>query len=345
MTEVAQQPVLDFYMYPSIGTDDWRYTFVTAQVRVLESQMLNRVALLNIANAENYEQAAELLTGGEYALPPGERSFAKIEGILKQKRTAVRELFAELIIDESIVMVFRARDDFANMRLAMRRRLTEKPLGTDYSDEGNIDIELFEQVFEEENYKLLPYHIQEAIERAVLGYYQNKDIRQIDYAIDASQAGYNLRRAMELKSVFLTELFRMQIDLTNIRTMLRIKFTESEQRNVFLEGGYVELQRLEHALHIGYEAIGPLFFTTPYYRVVEPGVAYFTANNSFLKIEQHCEEHLTGFLKTTVQIVAGPQPLIAYLLMKESEIRTVRFLLTAKKNRLDTKLILDRLGE
>jgi V/A-type H+-transporting ATPase subunit C len=48
-------------------------------------------------------------------------------------------------------------------------------------------------------------------------------------------------------------------------------------------------------------------------------------------------------LKTTIQITAGPQPIIAYLLMKENEIRTVKLILTAKKNNLDTKLLLDRI--
>jgi vacuolar-type H+-ATPase subunit C/Vma6 len=43
-------------------------------------------------------------------------------------------------------------------------------------------------------------------------------------------------------------------------------------------------------------------------------------------------------------ITAGPQPIIAFLLMKENEIRTVRLILTAKKNHLDTKLILDRIS-
>lgn len=345
MAEVAEQSVLDFYTYPPVGADDWRYTFAAAQVRVLETFMLSRATLLDIANAENFEQAVELLAGGEYALPPGERSSADLERLLKSRRTEARELFAGLMIDEPIVELIRSRDDFANMRLALRRTLTGKPLGTDYSDDGNTKVELFEQVFEEENYNLLPYHMQEAIERSVLGYYQNKEIRQIDYAIDAYQAEHNLKKAGELRSVFLLELFRMQIDLTNIRTMLRLKFTESEQRNVFLKGGYVEEQRFKHALDIGYEAIAPLFFTTPYYDVLERGVAYFVANNSFLKLEQHSEEHLNGFLKTTSQITAGPQPVIAYLLMKENEIRTVRFLLTAKRNQLDTRLILDRLGE
>ena len=126
--------------------------------------------------------------------------------------------------------------------------------------------------------------------------------------------------------------------------MLRLKFTESEQRNVFLKGGFLEMKRLQRGVELGYEALAPLFFVTPYYRLVEAGAAYLTSDKSFLRIEQQCEEHLTGFLKTTVQITAGPQPIIAYLLMKENEIRTVRLILTAKKNNLDTKLILDRIS-
>jgi len=345
MTEVAEQAVLDFYTYPAIGADDWRYTFHTAQVRTLEIEMLSKAVLLDMANAENFEQAADLLSSTEYAVGRGGKNFAEVENILQQRRTAVRELFAELMIDEPITELFRTRDDFANMRLALRRTLTEKPVGTDYSNDGNVPAEIFEEVFEQENYTLLPLHMQEAVERAVLAYYQNKDIRQIDYAIDSEQAQYNLRKAQQLKSDFLTGLFRMQIDLTNIRTMLRLKFTESEQRSVFLEGGYVEIEQLKHGLDIGYETLTQLFFATPYHEVVELGANYFMSNKSFLKAEQQCEKHLMGFLKTTTQITTGPQPVIAYLLMKENEIRQVRLILTAKKNALETRLILDRLGE
>ena len=339
-----EQPIIDFYTYPPIGGDDWRYTFATARVRVLESQMLSPAALSDMANAESFEQAADSLGAGEYAIPKGDRAFADVENILQLRRSEARELFADLMIDKSLVKLIRVREDFANMRLAIRRKLTEKPLGTDYSNDGNVPAELFEEIFEEENYSPLPEYMQQAIERAVLTYYQQKDIRQIDYALDSLQAQYNLREADRLNSIFLLGLFRIQIDLTNIRTMLRLKFAESQQRNVFLSGGYVEPQRFIHALDVGYEAIAPLFFATPYYEVVESGITYFVPNKSFLRVEHNCEEYLMGFLRSTLQITAGPQPVIAYLLMKENEIRKVRLILTAKKNNLDTKLILDRIA-
>ena len=344
MVGTVEQTVLDFYMYPPVGEDDWRYAFQTAQVRALETRMLSVATLRDMANAEDFEQAADLLASSDYALPHGGRNFAEIENTLQTRRSAVRMLFEDLMIDKSAVELFKSRNDFANLRLALRRVLTEKPIGADYSSDGNVSPEVLEQVLGEENYGLFPDYMTEATEQAVLAYYENKDIRRIDYAIDRLQAEYNLRKAHQLESLFLIGLFRIQIDLANIRTMLRLKFTESEYRDVFLKGGFIELGRLERAVDAGYESQGQLFFSLPYHRLVETGSGYLASDESFLKLEKQCENYLTGFLKTTAQVTAGPQPVIAYLLMKENEIRNVRLILTAKKNSLDIKLILDRIS-
>jgi len=342
----SEQPVIDFYTYPPVGGDDWRYTFQTARVRALEMQMLTRATLLDMANTENFAQAADLLSATEYTLPSGGKSSTEIEDILLARRKALRQLFADLMLDKPLVHLFKTRDDFANLRLALRRVLTEKLVRTDYSDDGNAPPELFEKLFSEEADESvqLPDYMQQAADQATLAFYQNKDIRRIDHAIDGFQSQYNLKKARRLKSIFLLGLFRIQIDLTNIRTMFRLKFTESEQRNVFFNGGFIATERLLQAIDLGYESMAPLFFVTPYYRLVEAGATYLSSEKSFLKVEQQCDEFMTGFLKSTLQITAGPQPLIAYLLTKENEIRNVRLILTAKKNFLDTKLILDRIS-
>ncbi len=340
----SERTILDFYTYPSVGGDDWRYAFQTAQVRALEMQMLTRATLMDMANASDFASAAASLGASEYALAQGGRDFGAVEVVLQQRRAAVRERFADWMLDQRVVALFKSRDDFANLRLAVRRVVADVPIGTDYSPEGNVPPDTLRQAFEEEDYAALPEYAREAIEQGVLAYYQNKDIRQIDHAIDRVQADYRIRTAEELGSVFLLNLFRIEIDLTNLRTMLRLKFTEAEPRTVLLDGGFVELERFRCGLDLGYESLGPLFFVTPYHRLVEAGAAYVASEQSFLKIEQQCEEHLTGFLKSTVQITAGPQPIIAYLLMKEQEIRMMRLILTAKRNNLEAKVIVERVS-
>ena len=345
MNAVCKAPTIDFYTYPPVGGDDWRYTFAVAKVRALETLLLSRATLVDLVNASDFTAAIDMLSSTEYALPSGTKDFDQVEQMLLQKRSDVRDLFVSLMLDEPLVQLLKEKDDFANLRLALRRKLADKPVGVDYSDNGSIPAEEFEQVFEQENYSTLPMYMQEAIEQAVLAYYENKNVRDIDFALDAAQARYKISMACQLESEFLEGLFRIQVDILNIKTMLRLKFTESELRDVFVEGGYIEIERLKHGLDVGYEAVADLFFATPYYEMVDSGIDYLIANKSFLKLDAEADKYLAGFLKQTQQITAGPQPVIAYLLTKEGEIRTVRLILTSKKNNLQTQLILDRIGE
>jgi len=340
----SEETLFEFLTYPTVGADDWRYTAQSAQVRVMEMQLLTRATLLDMANAPDFAAAVSSLGAGDYALPQGTPRMDDVQTLLLEKRTAVREMFAEWMLDEVVVTLFKSRDDFANLRLALRRVLTDRPVGSDYSADGNVAPEVIEQVFDEENYALFPDYLAAVTEEAILAYYQDKKIPPIDYVIDRYEAEYKIAQAQQIGEPFLLNLFRLQIDLCNIRTVLRLKHIDAEQRNVLLPGGFLETDRLRQALEQGYEALGQLFFATPYHRVVDIGAGYLASDDSFLKIEQQCDEYLMGYLKSTSQITAGPQPIIAYLLLKESEIRTVRLILTAKRNLLDTKLILDRIG-
>ncbi|MHC5163042.1 MAG: V-type ATPase subunit, partial [Planctomycetota bacterium] len=290
-------------------------------------------------------EAAELLAGSEYAVDANADS-AQIEQMLMARRTETRAMFADLMLDEDIVTFLRAREDFANMRLAIRRIVTERPLGLDYSNEGNVPAEEFGEIFEQEYYERLPGYLQEAVEAAVLGYYDSKDIRRIDYEIDRCEAKWRLEQAQDIDSVFAMSIVRLRIDLSNIRTMLRLKLANREEETqFFIPGGFVDVDKYKQGLEAGLETIGQLFFATPYHELLEGAIPYLRSEKSFLKLEKECEDHVKGFLKTTRSIAAGPQPVIAYFLMKEAEIRTVRMVLVGKKNGLDAKLLLDRLGE
>jgi len=341
----AIQNEISFYRYPPTGTEDWRYAYPTAKVRVLELLMIPRSTFVDIANATSFAEAAELLAGTDYAVDAKADS-SQIEQMLRQQRTQTRRLFVDLMLDEEIVTFLRAREDFTNMRLAIRRVVMGKPLGLDYSDDGNVSAEEFGDIFEQESYERFPEYLQEAVEAAVLGYYEHKDIRRIDYEIDRVEAAWRLRQAAAGKLTFMLSLVRLRIDLGNLRTMLRLKMAgREEEANFFLPGGFVDTDKFVQGLEVGYEAISQLFYATPYFELLEASIPYLRSEQSFLKLEKECEDFVKGFLKTTRSIASGPQPVVAYFLMKEAEIRTVRMVLAGKKNGLSAKLILDRLGE
>ena len=341
----ATQNEISFYRYPPIGPENWAYAYQTARVRVLELSMIPRGTFVDMANAPGFAEAAEMLAGSDYTVEPNADS-AAIEQMLATQRAAVRQQFADLMPDDKVVKFLRAREDFTNMRLAIRRVVTERPLGLDYSNEGNVPAEEFEEIFEQENYERFPDYLQDAVEAAVLGYYEKKDIRRIDYELDRIEQDWRIKEATQTKQTFILSLARIRVDLNNIRTMLRLKMAEREEETeFFLPGGFVEVDKFVQGLETGLEGIAQLFFATPYAELLEAAIPYLRSEQSFLKLEKECEDFVKGFLKTTRSIASGPQPVVAYFLMKEAEIRTVRMVLTGKKNGLDAKLITDRLGE
>jgi len=344
MKNLTKQANTDFYLYPPIGRDDWRYVYQTAVVRTLQVRMLSKAAILDMVNAPNLAEALDCLSATDYSAAAGRTDFSQIEEVLVSRQKGLGHLFCDLMIDKRRVELLQARDDFANLKLALRRVLTERPVGTDYLTTGNVPAESFSNILEQGDYSRLPGYLQDAAEQAVLGYYENKDIRQIDYIIDSAQSAWQLQTARKLGSAFLAGLCRIQIDLTNIRTILRLKWNASDRRKVLLEGGFVNPRDLINAADLGYEAIPAVFGQGPYYEIASSGISYLTENDSFLRLEQLCDDYLAGFLKLTDTITAGPQPIIAYLLAKEDEIRKVRLILTAKEHQLETNLILDRIG-
>ena len=96
------------------------------------------------------------VVAGQFYESSPEACRSQIEQMLLQRRTETRQLFIDLMPDDTIVNFMRAREDFANMRLAVRRVVTGRPLGLEYSNEGNVPAEEFEEIFEQEDYSRFP---------------------------------------------------------------------------------------------------------------------------------------------------------------------------------------------
>ncbi len=344
MNSVQQQNVLHFSLYPPLGDEDVRYIFAAAQVKTLAEKFFDSAFFAELANSNSFKEAVELLNGTDYALAASATD-EDVEKLLCDRRREAKKLVSHLLIDEKIIEFLQARSDFANMRLAIRRLVLEKPLGSpaDYCDQGNIPVDQFEIVFEQEDYTTLPTYLQEAVEAGVLGFYKNKNVRDIDIAIDKVEAEFQLENASQAGSIFLVELMKMYVDINNIRTMMRLKFTQMPDGNIFMPGGYIDPARLDQIMDIGYDGLAQAFAATPYYHILEAGAAYMQSHNSFLKLEAAAERHFIGYLRSTDQITAGHQPIVAYLLRKEHEIRMVRMVLACKKAQIESKVINDRI--
>ncbi|MEO0074964.1 MAG: V-type ATPase subunit [candidate division WOR-3 bacterium] len=142
----------------------------------------------------------------------------------------------------------------------------------------------------------------------------------------------------QLKSLanqFLNLYFQSFIDLENLRSLLRIKNLAQREKqdlttqkkllaNVLLNGGTIQLMNFFELLASNWQDIIQWSNTTPYQTVVEAGINYLLEKRSFLRFERLANEYKQQILLLSRYCTFGYEPLVAYYLLKESEIRNLR---------------------
>ncbi len=331
-------------MLPCIGDNDWDFTFQASLIRSMESSLLAPAIFQDMAAAADLNAAVEILGGSEYAMSQGRVTMGDVERMLVEKRQQLLHFFSDLMSKSPVSALGEILVDMSNLRLALRRFLTDKPIGTDYCPGGSQPETMFETIFEQNDYSFLPMYMQKAIEQGILAYYADKDVRAIDYAVDQAQFDAVYELAEKADSSYLHGLAMASADLTNIKTVMRKKIRQTDSLDGFITGGFLDMDKLKAALHQPDDQFSNICYATPYTSLIEAGIDYLSKNNSFLRFEALCDRYMDGCYELASQITAGIQPAIAYFYRKSDQIRKIRMVLTAKSNLLDKQLILDRLG-
>ncbi len=328
--------------------EDWRYAFAIGSLRVHQTRLLESSRLNDLANSLSVDEMLSRLVGTAYALSGESGPLSEqIEARLKHLRWAAYDLVIPMCVDESLERFLQGPEDFRNVKILLRGSLVENSPKLELSDLGFISPDQLRQNFEAEKYGFLPPAMAQAIQEAIVDYYDDKNPRNIDLAVDRGAIMYRSTLAGELKNEYLLGLCAMLADLNNIRSLARIKWLEEDTKllsRVFLPGGSVELSRLQTALSGSWETISPLFFATPYAQLVEEGFGALAADDSFLHLERYCDDCLAEYLRATNQVTAGAEPLVGYLLSVEQEIRSIRLIFSAKQAKLSAETIRDRLA-
>jgi vacuolar-type H+-ATPase subunit C/Vma6 len=335
---------INIAMVPDVGGDDWHFAFQAALVRSMETSLLSRSLIQDMASAGDLASAVEMLSGSEYAIEQGKVSLSEIESMLDERRKELLRFYKDLVGESPVSALPEIMIDMSNLRLALRRFVTDKPIGNDYFPGGSEPVSTYETVFEQNDYSFLPRHMQDAIEQGLLAYYEDKNIRDIDFALDQVQFDSLVALARKSESSYLEGVARVEADLNNIKTVMRKKLVEDDSLKGFIEGGFVDIDKLRSALHGNLDQFSTICYATPYGGIIDAGIEYLNRENSFLRLEGMCDNYMGQIYDMAGQITAGIQPVIAYYFKKSDQIRKIRMVLTAKSNMLDKQLILDRLG-
>lgn len=331
---------------------DPRYAYAAGYIRSIEVRMITQDRYLRFAEARGVEDIFSMLGDTDYAKVYQEDIGGLYEFdtnvMLREEEERVKGIIDDLSKDREITDLLFLRNDFFNLKLALKEIFGEKEQGGAYSRLGLFPPEMiFQEAKEPEQSRDLESYLRDTAAEAKRAYEASLNPMEIDIIVDRAMFKYIIEKVKESRLLFFYKLLTMEVDITNILTFFRARWQEEPQpvfTRGFIEDGGLPLSYFSDLYLRELDGIETIFSDTEYRDLVGDGVPYLKGENSFFRFEAMINNEFTRVIDRTKLLNFGIEILLAYYYRKTMEIKKLRTVFIAKENKLSAHDIRMRLG-
>ena len=240
------------------------------------------------------------------------------------------------------------RNDYHNAKVILKAEFLGHDADDILVDSGSMPANKLKLMIKERNMADMPHIMRKAIEECIDVFNRTGDPQVIDFILDKAAFQQMGETARQLKNHFLIDLVKILTDTANIKIFLRVKAIGKSWdflQRILLPGGNIDhkvfLQNLEDSLD---SFISAMKFTR-YGDVCEDGIESFKSKGSFTRLEKLLDDYVLDFVKKSRYTAFGIEPLVGYLIAKETEIKNARIVMVGKINNIPGEIIRERLRE
>lgn len=323
---------------------DTDFLTASARIRALERNMVTGRDLRKMLDAsgmeEAYKIAADLDLGTTY-------SYREYESALQESLADAYRLVAQVTDNNPVFDVLRLKYDGHNIKSVVKSKVTGADPGELLTELGTLPPHTLLGEFAE-GFKTLDPILAKAAEEAVNLLARTGDPQAVDILVDRAVLCAMREKAAEHGVAYLSDYVRAQIDISNIRALVRVKRIGKEidtLQKILVEGGSIPLQRLCEVFPRSYDDLFTLLGSTPYGKYLEPALDGLRQGKSLTQFERLCDDYVLQLMNRSRLIPFGIEPLITYILAKEIEIKNIRIVLASKLAGVPTEQIVERLRQ
>jgi V/A-type H+-transporting ATPase subunit C len=204
-----------------------------------------------------------------------------------------------------------------------------------------------EYISGEEFSKLSPYMswgIRECLHRFEL----NEDPQIIDVVMDHALYGEINGILEKIQFPYLSNMISTMIDLTNIRILIRVKAQNRNRdflESILIKGGSLKPELFISSLNESLDNFPDKIRHTGYSEAIRDGISILLNTGSLTQLEKVVDDIIMKRVKDGKFISLGIEPVIGYLLAKETEIKNIRIVMVGKINHVSPQVIMERLRD
>ncbi len=323
-----------------------QYIDAVTRIHIKENDLLSKEFLEQLVQAEDYDACLAMLAekgwgcGGER---DGQLVSRDVKDIIKSERDRAWDLMREVLHEDIRKLdIFLIPIDYHNLKAAIKETRLGHEYDDIYMDQGAFPAEMVREAVQKKEFDKLPERMAKVGEEALGVFLRTGDAQLCDTMIDKAAIEELVATADETDSTALKEYAELTAVSANIKTALRAYKTGKNQE--FLENALAECKTLNKtalikATLVGIDELVDYLSGTAY----GDGGAEF--DKSMSAFERWCDDLLITRMKVQKWNPFGIDPLAAYVLACENERKSVRIILSGKKNGLPAETIRERIRE
>ena len=324
------------------------YLFECGRAHALWKRLLGRDTLEQLMAAKDGEHLTAILSehGVEPILDVSGRLLRE-ETLLGILRAAYRDLGERVQTDPGL-RLWLYPYDCNNVKAAIKGYY----LGLDpremMFDFGTVGIDEVIGMVANRRFEGLPKAMASAAATAIEAYARNRNPQSIDLPIDAACFADMLAAAKQSRSAFVTDLVRLKIDLCNVMILvrvLRMQNGESGKRlleDALLEGGTISRRDLFLLADGGEDRLWDRIYHT---KLSALAVEAVKTDRSLTAIERSGDNLFLARVREARFVPVGIEPLIAFLIATEYDVRNLRIVIAGREAGLDREKIRERIRD
>jgi len=321
-----------------MSESDQSYVYAVARIRSKEMQLLTGTFLEQLLSAPDEETCLRLLN--EKGWGSGEMSAEKM---LESEHRKTWEFINDLMNGETAVFnVFLYANDYHNLKAAIKDSIEKVKCPGIFMEDGTVPVKTIVEAVEKREYTLLPERMRKAAEEAQDILLKTRDGQLCDCVTDRAALVDILRAGKETHEEILSLYGELTVASADIKALVRAVKTGKDRQ--FMERMVAPCDSLDTKKLIDAAAEG-MNELLKYLESTKYSDAVSVLKESPSAFERWCDNLIIRSMRPEIHNPFGLGPLAAYILARENEIKTVRIVLSGKRNSLPDESVRERVRE
>ena len=312
------------------------YTYGVARIRALESSLFTDDTMASLLQCQTYEECMTFLRDKGWGNGSVEETLSEM---LNEEKAKTQRILNDLVEDHEAVDILTIKDEFHNLKAAIKQVCTEDETEDIFYNHCKLDSDFLKNCIKQGEYSKLPDYMSSAAKEATETLLKTGSGQLCDVIIDRATLEAIKEAGEKSDNSLIKKYADSQVMIADIKIAVRCAATGKDSHFVekcLVPCRGISVAELTSSVDSGIEGVCDYLESAGFSDAVN------ALKKSKSVFECWCDNKIIEEIKPEKYHAFSVGPIVAYVIARENEIKTVKIILSGKLNGFDDEFIRER---